>query len=237
MAKQRMGPSWVAVILWLIFFWPVGLYLLVKKLTTDRRAVVEQDRKLPVVGWLMLFVGVVFLGSFFDSYQGSATELLFALFFFCGGLASLRTAKKKTAEGGRYRCYIDAIVNHGLVFIPHIAAFVGVKENTACKDLKKMIKMGYFEQAYIDENRNEIHLYQRQAPVYRNQPYYGGGNSSQPFRKGPVFREEPGYPPNYGQYQPPAEEAVTCRSCGAHNWIRPGSKNHCEYCGSPLNRK
>ncbi len=230
MIKQRTGPSWVAIILWLIFFWPVGLYLLIRKLTTDKRAVVEKDRKLPMVGWLMLFIGVVFLGAFFDSYQGGVTELLFAVFFFCGGLASLRTAKKRSIEGGRYRCYIDAIVNHDLTFIPHIAAFAGVKESMACKELKKMIKMGYFEQAYIDENRNEIRLLHRQAPVYQRQPYYGGRGSDQ------VFRDGYGYPPNqgYGQYQPPSAEAVSCRSCGAHNWISPGSKNQCEYCGSPL---
>jgi len=176
MARQNQSPSWAAITICFIFFWPVGLYLLVKKLTTDKEAAVKKDSKTPVIGWLLIIIGMFFISSYFGS--GKIMSSLWAAFFIFGGLSSLSAAKKGNQEGERFRSYINAIVNHGLVSIQDIAAFAGVREKVAIKDLKRMIQMGYFDHAHIDEKRGEIYLYQRHAHVNIGRRHYSEDYSS-----------------------------------------------------------
>ena len=302
MYKREHGPSWAIVILGLILFWPLGVYFLLKKLMTDREAAVKKDNKTPVLGWLLLFIGLFFISSFIGGRAGGDVRLLFAVFFLCGGVIAIGAAKKGNQEGERFRSYINAIVNHGLVSMPDIAAFVQVSIKTVKKDLKKMVRMGYFEHAHLDEKREEIRLYQLRPPYYSHVPYgeetgarqyadhgqsYGGGQGygddraagggqgfngggpgfggavqgygSQTGQGGPGFSSggsphdtrhrqargrqgHGGADPSYGHREQaeagpvsgPVEVMAACRNCGANNWVRPGVRNHCEFCGSPI---
>jgi hypothetical protein len=272
MAKQDRGPSWIAITIGFILFWPVGLYLLIKKLTTDREAAVKRDSKIPVLGWILLIFGVFFLSSYLSSSRN--TLFIWAVFFIFGGLLSLRAAKRGNLEGERFRSYINAIVNHGLVSIQDIAAFAQVREKTAVKDLKRMIGMGYFDHAHIDEKRGEIYLYQRQAHVNVSQRYYANNTLNNNSVKSKYSVKNKNYDPAFDARDrandrsatvsrdavswdfPPSdfasirdkgsqafdksedygvvEKMTTCRNCGAQNWVTPGVRNTCEYCGSPI---
>jgi len=261
MVKQDRGPSWAAITICFIFFWPVGLYLLVKKLTTDREAAVRKDSKTPVLGWILMIIGVFFLSSYLSG--GGKALFIWAAFFIFGGLSSLKAAKKGNQEGERFRSYINAIVNHGLVSIQDIADFAQVREKVVIRDLKRMIAMGYFDHAHIDEKRGEIYLYQRHAHVNVGQRYYADNYTSENYTSGNNNSERVGdrdkrddgreAPIRDRAYRDSAskresgsgardqsgdyvvvEKMTTCRNCGAQNWITPGVRNECEFCGSPL---
>jgi len=288
MSRPKRPPSWAAIIIWLIFFWPVGLYFLLKRLTTDREAAVRKDGKTPVLGWIMMFAGIIILYSYFGGGYSGDTRLIIAIFLLCGSVAALSAARKSNHDSDRYRRYIDAIVNHGMVSVREIAAYVHVNESRAYMDLKKMIRMRYFDHAHIDERRGEIHIYQRHGPTgqmggifgpgagrgfgsqgfggqsnsgqsyngqsyggqsyggqdysgqsyngqsYSGQSYDGSSYSTQGFeeqtspgRSGPAFD-------GGGQGAQTVEVMMACRNCGAHNWVQPGVRNFCEFCGSPL---
>ena len=241
MADHSNSPSWAVIVLCFIFFWPVGLFLLIKRLTTDKRAAVSRDKKVPAMGCFHLLVGIALFSIIFGRGGFGRMNLLImavALFFVFGGTISFSAAKKRDAEGGKYRLYIDAIVNRGLVFIQDIAAYVGVSEKTAYADLRKMIRMGYFAQAHVDERRGEFHYDHREG--YRGGPagFHGGGAQQSSAQQGGVY-QSPGFSPHTsaaasGTGPDAVEVMATCRNCGAHNWLERGSKNECEYCGSPL---
>jgi len=257
---RRYGPPWVVIIFSLIIFCPIGIYLVIKKLTSDRAAAVKTDNKAPVTGWLLLFAGFYFISPYFGRGAYGDGRLLLALFLICGGLVSLSAAKKGSLAGERYRRYIDAIVNHGLISVPDIAAFAQVRERRVYRDLRKMIRMGYFDHAHFDERRGEIYIYQRHAqgnadgqyedrqyyPQDSERQYYGQSHEAQHY--GQSHEAQKDRYNRYDRYEPagdsPAqgtqaksgalETMTTCHNCGAHNWVTPGVRNTCEFCGSPI---
>jgi hypothetical protein len=231
MAKWRKSPSWVAIIIGFIFFPPVGVFLFIKRITTDRGAAVRKHRAAPFMSWMLVFIGVFLILPLIKlGLRGGFWEIC-GLIFLISGIASARTARKGEQEGSRFRGYIDAIVNQGMVSFQDIAVYMGTSVAEVRRDLKKMVQMGYFDQAYIDENRDEIHLFHRRAE------YRAGGA-----RPGGEYRQESAGKPDDG---PSAEGSGqgksgdvetmgTCRNCGAHNWLEPGVRNVCEFCGSPI---
>ena len=241
MGIRRRGPSWFAIIIWFVFFWPIGLYLMIKRLTTDREAAVRRERRTPVLGWFLLFVGLFFLSS----YVGNRVSIAFllALFFICGGISSLSASKRGNMEGERFRTYINAIVNHGLTYIRDIADFSQVSEKQVVKDIEKMIRMGYFDHAHIDRKRGEIYLYQRHAHVNVDSSVYDEP-VTKPYAE-PAYSMASGSARSDSAYATETsdtssgragtvEKMIHCRNCGAQNWIVPGVRNLCEYCGSVL---
>ncbi|MCL2121897.1 MAG: hypothetical protein FWH28_06565 [Clostridiales bacterium] len=239
MAKYQRGISWTAVILGLIFCWPLGLFLLIKKARTDRESAVKKDTKTSVTGWLLLFIGLSLFGTFSGAGRNNTVMLFFAIFILCGGFVSLITTRRNNLDGYKYRCYIDGIVNHGLTSLQDIANFVQIHEKQVVKDLKQMIKMGYFDHAHIDEKLGEIHIFQRRPHVHHQDPYYEGPRKAEAsFRQADQAQAQSGSDRSSRTSEQNATDAVellmACRSCGAQNWIVPGARNHCDFCGSPL---
>lgn len=254
MDKNHHGPSWAAIILWFIFFWPVGLYFLLRKLMTDKEAAVKMDRKAPMMGWLLLFAGIFFISSYISGGGYGRFMPVMAMFFLFGGILSLSAAKRGNLEGFRFRCYIDAIVNRGMCSFQDIAGYAQVSVKTVSKDLKRMVRMGYFDHAHIDEKRGEIHIFQRWEHEHTAYSHYNGNAGqayndrpygSQPYDKpdGQAFGSgtgkaydspSPSHANNTEGITGSVEKMLTCPNCGANNWITPGTRNYCEFCGSPI---
>ena len=108
-------------------------------------------------------------------------------------------------NGGRYKKYIELIINQNQVYINNIATAVGVSREIATKDLQKMIETGYFAGARIDVDQGIIILPQRTAMYVSQSPDIQ-----------------------------PQEKVVQCQSCGANNKITVGQVSECEYCGTYL---
>ena len=210
------GPSWAVVILLIIFFWPIGLFLLIKKLAADKTATISSGGKgLKVTGIvLIVFASCGFLGflSSATSYgmeSADVAPLIALLFFAAGGVVCLRKANKIKKESKDIKQYLSIIVNGNVRQLDAIASTTGKSYNVVHKDIKNMIDKGYLKNAYIDEGMREVVL-PNVAPVTTQNTVGTTVNTVTAKTK-----------------------IVTCSCCGANNTIT-GDTGECEYCGSPL---
>lgn len=129
---------------------------------------------------------------------------IFGVILMLLGIQTLRLQKiyreyKEVAEGSK-----DG-------FIPEMAAVLGQPEDKVRRNLEKLCKKKYFEDAYVD---NKANLFVRKKQMSQKI-----GN--------PSFTKK-------------AEQAsveivtVKCKGCGGVNKIRRGAVGECEYCGSPI---
>lgn len=203
--NQGKGLSWAVVIIVLIVFWPVGIYLLYKKLSGDKQAALNSGNTLFVIGLVLAFMGViaVIVGPS-DQSMAVSGRIEYFIVFVCSGLALLAIGILQKNRAKKCRKYIAVIANQRCTSIDEIAAAVPVSYETAVKDLQKMIDKGYFSNAYIDAAKREIVPVQSQT--------------------------ENGF--NVATVQ---METVVCKSCGANSTKPAGVPSKCEYCGSPIN--
>lgn len=207
--------SWPVIILALIIFWPVGLFLIIKRFTLDKRAAISAGAKgLKGLGiGLAIFGAIGFAGCISD--PDAAGGAVVAFFFIIGGAALVNKAKKLTKEAESVKQYLAIIVNGNVRQLDNIAAATGKKYDVVKADVQKMIKQGYLKNAYINENTREVVLPSSApaAPVAT-----------------PVFTNP--LQPAAAPVQPQAK-IVACPCCGANNTIY-GATGECEYCGSPI---
>jgi len=139
--------SWTWIILALVIFWPVGLVLLFKRLSSDRTAVFSCGKNLRTV-YIVLFVvgGLAIIANQFG----------IGVLLVIGGIIVLRTARNRDTSAQRYRYYLDVIFNHGETSINAIAHHAGVTYHVASVELQHMLQLGYLPGAWIDLNTQEI---------------------------------------------------------------------------------
>lgn len=165
MAREaKSSPSWGVVIFLLIIFWPVGLYLLFKKISTGDT--LGEGKVLRVVGWLFIVLAIIYISlsesNLVVSENGESIESTIEVlrgvgsFFFIGGGVMLFMARSKRTKTNRYRKYIAIVENNRVRQIDSIASAFPTTYEKAHNDLIEMINKGFFEGAYIDESKREI---------------------------------------------------------------------------------
>ncbi len=215
--KSGTGPSWGVVILLMFIFWPVGLYLLIKKLTADKTAAISSGGKgLKVTGIILVVFAAFGLLGFLTSAaeQGVGSDdvggIIVLLFFAAGGVALLSKAKKVKEEAESIKQYLSIIVNGNVCQLDAIASTTDKSYAVVHKDIKNMIDKGYLKNAYINEATREVVLPSANPVVQQNAVNATVVNAA-----------------------PVQTKIVACPCCGANNTI-VGDTGECEYCGSPL---
>lgn len=146
MVTEKKGPSWIAIIIWFIIFWPVSIYLLWKKITKDKAAAMGSSKVLMVLGVLFIVAAL-----------GVCTESVgLTLFYGIGGAGMIWASGRVKRSGVRYKQYIEFVVNQRRRNIDDVAAAMNISYDDAVKGLNKMISLGYFKDAYIDHGTHEI---------------------------------------------------------------------------------
>lgn len=165
MAREaKSSPSWGVVIFLLIIFWPVGLYLLFKKISTGDT--LGEGKVLRVVGWMFIVIAIVYISlgesnlvvSENAENVESTIEVLRGVgsFFFIGGGVMLFMARRKRTKANRYKKYIAIVTDNKVRKIDSIANAFPTTYEKVHNDLIEMINKGFFEGAYIDESKREI---------------------------------------------------------------------------------
>ncbi|MCR5254318.1 MAG: hypothetical protein K6D96_00170 [Acetatifactor sp.] len=208
MEKVKKSPSWVAIVLWFIFFWPVGVYLLIKKVTNDKSAAMHNSKVLLGIGIFFLFCAFVMITQLFDSSSDTSSTLSGVLFYGAGGGGLIYAAKRLKDTGERYKKFIDIVINQRQTTIDNIASQMGLGYDETVNGLQKMIDKGYFNGAYIDQGNHEIVL----LNISNNQPMVNDHIT------------------NVNAQQ----RTVKCPNCGGNNIIYVGQVAECEFCGSPI---
>ena len=204
--------SWKSIILFLIFLWPVGIYLLYKRQTADNKTQLNAYSKVIVIGWVLLAMGVVTLFAWAGGDEELKDSLSGILLVLAGGIALLVWGRRMKVTALKYKKYIALVANQGMYRLNEIANAAVLPYETVKNDLNRMIECDYFPGAYLDENKDEIVLAAHAA---------GAG-----------MQEATGTQAQYAQ-QGAEQRVVTCDGCGAKNVVT-GSLGRCDYCGSPL---
>ena len=203
--KKTETHSWALVIFLLIIFWPVGVYFLVKKLSVDKQASLSSGRKMMIWGWVIVGMGIISWGTLIEDSLVSGT--FGTLFFIFAGLALVYVGRKSSINAEKYKSYIDIIVNKKVRSIATISSAIPVTHDIAIKDIQEMIKKGFFEDAYINYNVDEIVLSSADGIDAKI------NNHSNTNQKVQMI-------------------VVPCNGCGANNKVEKGEVEKCQYCGS-----
>lgn len=210
---ENKGVSWGWTIFWLIIFWPVGLYLLIKKISNDKSALMSgKTGALAIVAWvLIVFGGLGFIGMLSDTSgnsDGVIGGVFVVLVMIVGGILLLRKASKTKKTAAKYKKYIDIVVNQNVRSIDNISSAVGLPYDIVSNDVQDMINIGYLKDAYIHNGNREIILKQYEPTEYTQTPVAGQVAVH--------------------------TKATRCQGCGANNVVVVGKVSECEYCGTPI---
>lgn len=159
-SKQK-STSWGWIIFWFVIFWPVGIFLLLKKLNSDKTATLEKGKTVTIISYVLIGFGVIY---FLMAITEDIGMMMPALLFGGGGVWVNQIARKMKRSGERYKKYINLIVNHSQTNIDYIASTLELPYETVTQDLHKMIDLGYFADAYINSANREIILPQAGEP-------------------------------------------------------------------------
>lgn len=203
---ESSGPSWIAIIIMMCVFWPIGVYLLYKRLKVDRKAAMGSGKALSGFGIVLIVIGgCALLGGIAG---GGSNAAMVAVFFLVLGIVLKRMATKNKKQTMRVRQYIALIINQHITSLDELSRATGCTYNVVCDDLNKMIEKGYLPGAYLNLSLRRIMLPGQQAPVYRQN--------------------------NPGQRAQARTKVITCKGCGAEMIVAEGTIRKCEYCGTPL---
>ena len=167
LGNERSEIHWGWIVGCLILFWPLGLYLLFRRLSSDRGATFKSGKTIAIVSYGLIAMCFIYL---IMAITEDTAMLLAALLCGCGGVVLYRLSKKMQITGERYRQYITLIVNQGITSIDNIARIVEMTFEGVTNDLARMIDSGYFSGAYIDKSRREIVLAHPVQPHHARQP-------------------------------------------------------------------
>ena len=207
--KVSFWYSWPVIILALCFFWPVGVFLIIKRVSTDRKTAMGAGKLIGGIGIASYCIAALgLLVCISDGFTGEDVGMI--IFFGAAGFVLRKIAKKIKTEAESVKQYLSIIVNGNVRQLDTIASTTGKSYDVVHKDVKKMIDKGYLKNAYIDEGMREVVLPNNAPAPQTNVNNTATTNAA-----------------------PAQSKIVACPCCGANNTIY-GEMGECEYCGSPL---
>jgi hypothetical protein len=238
MMNSSYRISWAVIILALIFFWPLGLFLIYRKFSKERIVELQNSKVLKVLGWFFIIMAVGLLcsnaGYNNEVSEGAVTTTnreptsqdindtmnFMIVFFGGGGLLMLYASRRMKLKVRRIQKYIVLVDGKNITSIDDIASAIPIKYSNAIEELQSLISKGYFPEAYIDHESRKIIKPQRTFTkvVYEEH----------------IWRSSEELEPKQELKKEPKSKVVTCKNCGANNTITEGQVCECEYCGSPI---
>lgn len=198
--------SWPVIILALCIFWPVGIFLIIKRVSVDKKTAMGAGKLIGGIGIASYCIaGIGFVACLSDGFGSDDIGMI--LFFGIAGFALQKVSQKIKREAEDVKKYLSVIVNGNERQIDVIASSMGKSYDVAKNDIQKLINKGYLKNAYINEGTREI--------VLPN-----------------IIQEQSGDMANTSSAHVETK-IISCPCCGANNTIS-GETGECEYCGSPL---
>ena len=199
--------SWPVIILALCIFWPVGIFLIIKRVSVDKKTAMGAGKLIGGIGIASYCIaGIGVIACLSDGFGSDDIGMI--LFFGIAGFALQKVSQKIKREAEDVKKYLSVIVNGNERQIDVIASSMGKSYDVSKNDIQKLISKGYLKNAYINEGTREIVL----------------PNNN--------IQEQVGTTTNTTANNVTTKIAA-CPCCGANNTIM-GDMGECEYCGSPL---
>ena len=217
------------IVLFLIFFWPVAIYMIIVNfshsseatqqnsqtanyLRTEEKTSVRPPKKkkvsfLRVLGILLIVIGALSVIGIISSHNSNSKVFFIPLMafpplltFVVGGIALTTISQSLSKKDKLRERYVDIINSSSDISIRELGKKNGRSEEQALRDVQEMLDDGYFPNCYIDREKMEF-SFPRAADAAKL---------------------------NY-------QTVVTiCQSCGAKNTQLAGTVQKCDYCAAPL---
>lgn len=166
-SNEDFDASWIPVVILMVVCWPVGLFLLYRKLKqfSSARRTAQRRRSVTTVGGILLGMGALNLIT--RAFGGMLSTLFTAL----GGAALLGIGSAMKRRERLFQKYRAVAADRDIVDIGEFAAAIPASYEKAAKDLQDMIDEGLFgEWAYLDHQRMALVLDSRTAPPPDSKP-------------------------------------------------------------------
>lgn len=140
---KRKIPSWTAITIWTILFYPVGLFFLWKRKTSDKEAALNVGNSIIIYGFIAILIAILGMGSSVSTEDRDST-IRFVIFLLISGISTIvfGIIMKKRCE--KYKRYITTIKIQGGISIDAIAKSMNISYDEAKNDIEKLIEKGYF---------------------------------------------------------------------------------------------
>lgn len=149
--------SWPLVIFLLFFFFPVGIPLMVIKVTSEKMKYSENAIVMKIVGVLLIAISLLVLitaltGSLTVEEKGDiwVSVTIVLAFFGGGGLLLVFTAYRFAKKGKRFKRYPAVIASLGGGTVEEIAEKIPATVKESQKDIQQMLDDGWIPGAYLD---------------------------------------------------------------------------------------
>lgn len=160
---MKKTTSWVAIIVGLILFFPIGIYLLFKKVTEENGSYQQNGNVLIIIA-LALFCMIPIIAIFAytgelqyaDGTPAYGAALVISMLLGAGGISSIAVGIYYIQRGQKYDQYISKLSPQHPVELRELASELKLPINTVISDLQCMIDTGYIPNAYIDHIRMRL---------------------------------------------------------------------------------
>ncbi|QDK70196.1 hypothetical protein [Lactococcus protaetiae] len=143
MIKQK---SWGIIIIWIIIFWPVGVYFLFKRLNTDKSALMTGNPNILIaVGYILILFAIL---GFFSNINHIETAFFSLIIYGAGAYLVLKKASKTKLKAKKYKAYLDLIINQGIIDSNEIGNRLEISNSSVNNDIQEMITAGYLPNNY-----------------------------------------------------------------------------------------
>jgi len=206
MQNRPWYQSGWAIVLGLLFFWPLGLLFALLRLKGDRSFHKFAAKALRFAGYALLAFGclalVGLLAGLPDSTEPDTSlgGIVFSTLLCAGGIVLSKKGSQILAGVKRRQVLINQIVNQGLTSMDEIASRIGKPVGEVLYDIQEMSQGGFLPGYQIDPQGRRVW---RPAPT---RPSVGASGAAEMVQ-------------------------FTCPGCGARNQVQKnGARAACEYC-------
>ncbi len=251
---DRPAIQGVVIVLAFLLFFPAGLLLAAIRLWKHRNLSYQKidDWRNAGATFLVLFVFWASIFLFMNSISPADTFALFSMwfiliiFFFTPGISMLWVSKQSRKRLlARYDSYRQIVMLQGITSVHTIAEMTWHRPAVVANDLKRLLGLGEFPNAYLDMDSMAI-VFQRTveptAPFHSPQESTTEKDFPEDLPKDIDFKRA--YEEILHEYtqmtsssktdKKPLPKTVECPGCGSSTLLQPGESKACAYCDSPL---
>lgn len=247
MEKRRTTSiPWVVVILCLVFLPPLGVILLLVKLTSDRTMSFGGGSGiLKFLSIILLFIAGLFLVMALTESDLVGPGIFLVVLFGLPGVWLYKKGNQIKRDGAKNREYINLIVNNQVHDVHEVARRMNISQDMVIKDVNVMINRGMLGRARLNLNTGKIEFPKRvdhstpqarhTASGYRQSTPHRDirNNASRPVQGQRQTHERPTPRSAQNEYKPFEPKTIRCKSCSANNFVE-SLPAVCDYCGSSL---
>jgi hypothetical protein len=211
MQEKPWYPSGWAIVLGLLFLWPLGLFFILLRLKRDRSYHRFAAKALKLAGIVLLvsscFTLLGLIAALRDTADvgSSVGAIAMVTILAAGGVILLKTGSQVLNGISRRVVLINQIVNHQIASIDEIASRVRISASEVLYDIQEMADGGFLPGYQVDPSSRRVWRQMIAPPLILQ------------------AAATPGKAPELVQF--------TCTGCGARNQLqKTGQRVMCEYC-------